>query len=82
MNFKEANQLLDEQKYGIKRYPEHIITDALRFTGDLSGNLGVVSEPNEKTGVASLRMGLREEIEHERHIGAVRRSGSRTQNFV
>ena len=82
MTKAEAMQILDEQKDGLHRYSEELIATALRCTGDLSGNLARPLEADEDQRVEGLGLGLRQEFEQERHIGAVRRSRSRTSYLV
>lgn len=82
MNLEKAKQILAEQKDGTNRYPEHIITEALRFTGDLPSGTPKPAQADADTGVEGLGLGLRKEFEQERHIGALRRDRSRTQDFV
>lgn len=82
MNKTQAYKILDEQKHGINRYPEHTITEALRCTGDLPSGTSEPSQAHVNTGMERLRLGLRKEFEQERHIGAVRRDRSRTPDFV
>jgi len=36
----QAHEILDNWKDGVKSYPQHIITEALRATGDISSPLG------------------------------------------
>ena len=78
----EENKILDDQKNGLHRYSEQLIATALRCTGDIPEASTVVAVSDEAKGVARLRLGLRQEFEQERHIGAVRRSRSRTSYLV
>lgn len=82
MNKTDAQQILDGQKHGTIRYPETIITQALRLTGDISGVTRLVTSPDAEEGLEGLGLGLRKEYEQERHIGAVRRSRSSTTYLV
>ena len=82
MNKHQAHKILEDQKHGLHRYSEHLITTALRLTGDIPDTTTVVVLSDEATGVESIRLGLRQEFEQERHIGAVRRDRSRTSDFV
>lgn len=82
MNKFQAHKILDDQKHGLHRYSEHLVTSALRLTGDIPEESTVVVVSDESAGVERVRLGLRQEFEQDRHIGAVRRDRSRTQDFV
>lgn len=82
MNKTDAQQILDGQKHGTYRYPKHLITEALRCTGDISGDHRLVVATDAQERMERLGLGLRKEFEQERHIGAVRRSRSRTTYLV
>ena len=78
----EANKILDDQKHGLHRYSENLITSALRCTGDIPEASTVVTVSDAEAGVERVRLGLRQEYEQNRHVGAVRRSRSRTSYLV
>lgn len=82
MTKDQAHKILDDQKNGLHRYSEQLITTALRFTGDIPEATTVVVVSDKATGMERIRLGLRQEFEQDRHIGAVRRDRSRTQDFV
>jgi hypothetical protein len=82
MTKDQAHKILDDQKHGLHRYSKHLIIQALRLTGDLSGRVTTIVETDADQGVERMGLGFRKEFEQERHIGAVRRDRSRTIYLV
>lgn len=58
MTRTEANQLLDEQKQGIRIYPIVEVTKALWLTGDLGGTLSRSAKPLVDNGTNQGFQGL------------------------